>query len=540
MKKTFFLLTVIACFFFVQESFAKEQDAPTVDNLYRVGIHDVISIEVAGQQSFSTTVGIAIDGTISYPYVGNIYVKGLTLEEIRRKVTEILSDGILQLPVVTVSLERSQSKQVYVLGEDVQSRKIPFDRSLTLAKALILIGGVDVGNPFGSVTIRRKQEGKTEFSEMNFGFKEVLGANNSAGIPLEPEDILIIHKNPSVLIQGEVVKPGTYNIEENMTIGKALTMAGGISEGGLYGTVKLRRRGKTDSIYKDRTIDLNDILRGNKSGDIILLADDIVIVESNKVFFVHGEVEGPGKYVLEREMTVVKAITEAGGITDDGRYGKIKIRRKREEGPGYDDIEVNLQGIISGAKEDILIEPDDILIVERNKNIIIQGEVVKPGTYVLEENMTIGRALSKAGGVTEGGLYGKVKLRRVSDEGAGFQDVELDLRKILQGDKSGSMLLKHNDIIIVDRNKTILVYGEVNNIGEYALSDGMTVFKAIVMAGGFNKWGSPSRIKVLRPREGNAGFEILKVNIKNLLKGDPSEDIFLKPGDIVVVSSGIL
>jgi polysaccharide export outer membrane protein len=88
------------------------------------------------------------------------------------------------------------------------------------------------------------------------------------------------------------------------------------------------------------------------------------------------------------------------------------------------------------------------------------------------------------------------------------------------------------------RSKKFYVYGEVLKPGTYFLEDNMTVMKAISIAGGFTKYGSSSRVKVLRPKTNAAGYETLKANMKLIMNG-LAKDIVLEPGDIVQVEEGV-
>jgi len=93
--------------------------------------------------------------------------------------------------------------------------------------------------------------------------------------------------------------------------------------------------------------------------------------------------------------------------------------------------------------------------------------------------------------------------------------------------------------LIESRSRKFFVYGEVIKPGTYYLDENMTVLKAISMAGGFTKFGSSSKVKVLRTRKGQPGYEPITVNIKKVMDGDSGEDIVIEPGDIVVVSEGM-
>jgi len=93
--------------------------------------------------------------------------------------------------------------------------------------------------------------------------------------------------------------------------------------------------------------------------------------------------------------------------------------------------------------------------------------------------------------------------------------------------------------LVESRSRKVLVYGEVVRPGEYPLDEDSTVLRAISMAGGFTKYGSSSRVKVLRPKKEGPGYDTIKISIADLMEGKPEADILIKPGDIVVVSEGV-
>jgi len=420
---------------------------------YTVGINDALDIKVLDHEELRTLTTVAADGSITFPYIGTVNVKNMTLSEIEEDITKRLSEGYIKYPVVSVSLVKSMSRKIFLYGE--------------------------------------------------------------------------------------VNKRGEIPLDENMTLLRALSAAGGVYPSGLYGKVNVRRKHKDKPGYTDTEIDLKSILDGKGSDDILLQPDDVLIVMGNKIF-VHGEVGRPGEFVLEKDMTVVKALSIAIGVTANGLYGKVKVRRKQEGEPGYKDIPIDLKGMTEGSETgDMPLQPDDEVIVERNKTFFVHGEVGRPGEFVLEKNMTVVKALSIASGVTANGLYGKVKVRRKQEGEPGYKDIPIDLKGMTEGSETGDMPLQPDDEVIVERNKTFFVYGEVNRPGQYVLEDNMTVFKAITVAGGFTRWGSPNRVKVLRQTEDNTGLVTIKVKLKDVIKGDAGADVLLKPGDTIVVSSGI-
>ncbi len=548
MKYILITLIAICCVFSINNSTSAETIQTDV---YRVGINDVIDITVIGHPDLGVSTAVAVDGTISFPHLGNVYIKDFTLEEIKELVTNKLSDGFVKFPVVSVALRMTKSKMIFLNGEVVKIGAIPFEKDITVIKALSFAGGIRVDGLYGKLKIRRGQEKSAGYQtlveeEINNG---IIKNKKVEDLVLQPDDILIIERNKTFLIQGEVGKRGRIVLEKDMTVLRALLEAGGVSPDGLYGTIKIRRKKEgTTGDYKELVESkLRDgIIENREVEDMILHPDDILIVERNKTFLMQGEVRMRGRIVLEKDMTVLRALLEAGGVSPDGLYGTIKIRRKQEGDTGkYRDFaESKLNdGVVQNSEiENMLIQPDDILIVERNKTFLIQGEVGKRGRLILENDMSVLRALLEAGGVSHDGFYGTLKIRR-KDEGkiGEYRDlVESKLNNgVIEDSEVEDLILYPDDVLIVERNKTFFIYGEVNNTGEFVYKSDMTVFKAITNAGGFTKWGSASRVKILRKNESNKGFDIIKVNIKEVLKGDASADVFLEPDDTLVISTGI-
>ncbi|PKL39673.1 MAG: polysaccharide export protein, outer membrane [Spirochaetae bacterium HGW-Spirochaetae-1] len=93
--------------------------------------------------------------------------------------------------------------------------------------------------------------------------------------------------------------------------------------------------------------------------------------------------------------------------------------------------------------------------------------------------------------------------------------------------------------LIESRSKNYTISGEVVTPGNYPLGENTTVLKAISIAGGFTRFGSSSRVKILRPRQDRPGYRQIKVDIKAVMDGDARADIVIEAGDIIVVSEGI-
>lgn len=87
--------------------------------------------------------------------------------------------------------------------------------------------------------------------------------------------------------------------------------------------------------------------------DAMVRPDNLVAVAQARKFYVNGEVRRAGDYPYERELTLHKAITMAGGFTDKASTSRAKVIRKIEG--KEQEISLGLEGII--LQEDIIVVP---------------------------------------------------------------------------------------------------------------------------------------------------------------------------------------
>jgi len=134
-------------------------------------------------------------------------------------------------------------------------------------------------------------------------------------------------RSRQVSVLGHVARPGRYTLEgRSARLSDVVAMAGGVVPTG-SDTVLVKRR--VESIE----IDLAAIMRGEASGkDIELQSGDAVFVPRAPVVYVYGEVARGGSYRLEPGMTVMQALSLAGGVTPRGSERAAKLRRKGADG----------------------------------------------------------------------------------------------------------------------------------------------------------------------------------------------------------------
>ena len=93
--------------------------------------------------------------------------------------------------------------------------------------------------------------------------------------------------------------------------------------------------------------------------------------------------------------------------------------------------------------------------------------------------------------------------------------------------------------LVESHSRSFTISGEIIRPGNYPLLENTTVLKAISVAGGFTRFGSSSRVKILRPRKDRPGYMSIKVDLQAVMDGDAKADIVIEAGDIIVVSEGV-
>ena len=453
MKRLFFLILItMSCLF----TYSAVADAESSTNQYTVSIDDILSISVLGSPDLKTMTTVAEDGTISFPYIGTVYIKDMRLSEIEKEITKRLSEGYITYPIVSVSLIKPKGKKFYVYGEVMRPGGYEFEEGMTVVKALSEAGGITPNGIYGEVKFRRKQKAEPGYKDININIKGTIEGGVTGDVSLQADDIVIVEANRKFYISGDVMRPGEFIFKEGMTVVKALSEAGGITQNGIYGKVKVRRKSEIhseeegESGYKDISIDIKGAIEEGVAEDILLQPNDIVIVEANKKFYIYGAVMRTGDYILKKDMTVVKALSEAGGITPNGIYGKVKVRRKEEGDPGYNDVTIDIKGVIEGSMTgDIVLQPDDIVIVEANKKFYVYGEIMRPGEFILEDNMTVIKALSLAGGFTKWGSPNQVKILRQKEDKTGYDVIKANVKAAMEGNATADIVLQPDDTVVV-------------------------------------------------------------------------------------------
>ena len=185
-------------------------------NGYQIGPNDVIRIQVFGEEDLTVETKVGGDGKINYPILGVLQVGGQTIEEVQKGLTARLASGYLRQPKVSVSIVRHRN--FYVGGEVKTPGGYPYEEGLTIQKAITMAGGFTENSDKTGIKVTRPN-GK--------GLNTLAPESETL---VMPDDLIVVTKVQKFYVNGEVKKPGEYPYEKDLTLHKAITIAGGFTD----------------------------------------------------------------------------------------------------------------------------------------------------------------------------------------------------------------------------------------------------------------------------------------------------------------------
>ena len=166
-----------------------------------------------------------------------------------------------------------------------------------------------------------------------------------------------------VTLLGEVTKPGTYYLEGRTTLSELLSEAGGLkSSAGPI--LELRRTAPVpgEGLPPPMVFSTAKLSTGEAGRDVELRSGDVLYVSAKKLFFITGEIARPGQYEISLGLTLLQAISQAGGT---GKFASQAIEVHRDVAGEKQILNFDLSHIRKGKTSDPAVLAGDVLIVKR-------------------------------------------------------------------------------------------------------------------------------------------------------------------------------
>ena len=167
----------------------KEPESPPPGD-YRIGVGDVLNIQVWKEVDLTRSVPVRPDGKISFPLLDDLQAAGLTPVELKAVLTERLKQYLSE-PRVTVLVEEVNSYKVYVMGEVVTQGEKVLKNKTDLLQLISLAGGFTAFAKKKEIIIIRNN-GKRD-ARISVNYEKILsGKNPEQNLILEPGDTVVV------------------------------------------------------------------------------------------------------------------------------------------------------------------------------------------------------------------------------------------------------------------------------------------------------------------------------------------------------------
>jgi polysaccharide export outer membrane protein len=245
------------------------------DGEYRVGPGDKLDITVFGHDDLTKLVEVRADGTIKFPLIGDIPVAGKSAGEIDDDLTRALGKDYLVDPQVTVDVHEYQSQSVTLLGEVTRPGRYVLKRNMRLVDLLADAGGPS--KEAGSEILIRRASADGPGDMIQVPLESLYQRDSEeANVLLRGGDVVTIAERQFFYVKGEVMRPNGYYLETGMTLLRAVSLAGGLSQFANRHEVEILRADATGKQGRI-VISLKEIESG-KRPDPRLKANDIINV----------------------------------------------------------------------------------------------------------------------------------------------------------------------------------------------------------------------------------------------------------------------
>lgn len=509
---------------------------------YVLGPGDELQISVYGVQEFNAAVPVTMEGKVTIQYVGQIPVSGMTIEaatqKIKGAIARVYSTVASGQSQVGVSLSRIRTIRVTLIGSR-QPGNYSISSLATVYNALFLGGGPGKNGSYRNIELLRDNKVYKNIDIYRF----LVNGDQSDNVGLKDNDVIRIPAyNQRVTVEGQVKRPGIFEMKKGETFSDLLSFASGFTEFAYTASVNVLQ--KTNKEFKVTDIIASEFGRYKPlSGDVFSVSRILNRFENR--IKIDGAVFRPDTYSFYEGMRISDLIAKADGLKEDAYRNRARIIRLQPD-LTTEIVNVNLAKALAGDLEaDIALHKEDIVtvysildFVEEYK-ITIDGEIKKPGVYEYHENLTLNDLLVQAGGLT-GSASKRVEVARMiqSEE---IDDANPNKAQLFNleitaanNEQLKNFELQPFDVVnirkmaVYEKPEMVTISGAVNYAGKYVLATKRDkVYDIVQRAGGLTTVANIEGVKIKRPVQAKQIEALENVNL-NLGKKDSIQNKLTK------------
>ncbi len=327
------------------------------DKTYILKPFDVITLSVFQEADLSTDSQLSVSGDATLPLIGTVPLGGMTIQDATTKITQLYEADYLISPKISVTLRTISAESVTIMGAVNQPKElaIPRDSPLDLVSALASVGGLSQNADKANIKVKRG-ETTTTYDFENLVKKEasqvILKHGDRIDVPVSSL------ANTIVTIIGEVGRPivTSFPLDGKLSLQTLIGTVGGFTPLADKSAIIIERGGNRFSV----NLELNNGSVALRPGDIITVPKSPMV---DKSVTITGKVNrtGPVAFPLKGELTLLSAISQAGGFSPIANPKRVTITRTAD---GQSKVfVVNATEISEGKKKDFVLFPGDSISV---------------------------------------------------------------------------------------------------------------------------------------------------------------------------------
>ncbi|MCG9895584.1 MAG: SLBB domain-containing protein [Fimbriimonadaceae bacterium] len=523
----------------------------TAPETYQLGPGDRLTLRVGSPFTETTETKLTIDslGAVVVPQSSNrIILRGQTLRQAESLLRQEIARYINR-PTVLLLLDELRTFQVTVLGESFAPGAYTVPATFSLFNLILATGGPNPRGTLRSIQLRRNNTAMRTFDLYRF----LISGDARQDLPLQPGDVIFFPvAKGEISVEGEVNRPGVFEITGSESLQSILVYAGGIRPSGVAQNVAIdsvvpgseRRLLNVD--VRDRSLQADPPIR---DGDKIRVFSIRPLIR-NQVE-IQGPVEQPRSYAIRPGMRVRDLVQLAFGLRPEADLSVAEVRRANPDG-SQTLIRINLGEAMKGAAEsNIELRPDDTLRVfdvndtawRGDRKVALQGAVRNPGEFIRADGMRIGDLLRQGRGLEPNAFSEEADLQRFNADGTPGPLIKISLIKAALGDPAHDLVLQDRDQLrvysVAERQAvpelSVAVAGAVQRPGNYPLAEEMRIADLLRRAGGPALNAFRTRAFLQRTNLDGTLGPLVIVDLDKALSGDPTANQALLPRDVLTV-----
>ena len=353
-----------------------------------------------------------------------------------------------------------------------------------------------------------------------------------------------------VEVKGAVYRPGQFQMNGRVTTVKQLIeCAGGLKDEAFLNRAILNRRNPNHTM-DNLAFNLGELMAGNIE-DISLQKNDVLLIPSIfdlqevQTITIYGEVAFPGVYEYSENMSIEDFIFKAGGLNDAASTARVDVSRRVKNSNAITTSDTITQtfsfsleeGLVVGNNTSFVLNPFDEVYVRKSpgyyvqENVVLEGEVLFPGTYALtQKNQCLSEIIKSAGGLTpqaypEGArllrsmseeerqrleyeIEAELETAKTAQDSARIRNtmlnkmtysVGIELHKALAkpGETADITLRKGDRLIIPQFTNTVKMSGEIMYANTVAFKQGKRLNYYLDQAGGYSDKAYKSKVYIV-------------------------------------------